>query len=119
MNMSEKKSTNDTEKGHGRTSIEVGTVGVLVEDGVAYDNKNEVFQKTHDGIDYRTVGLKRAMFIIFKGMAAMCHYTRCRWLTSIPSDLQSRYSISPVHFVRLGRIGWITLNHRMESNQHM
>jgi hypothetical protein len=65
--MSEEKIKGDEENGHGRTSIEVGTVGVLVEDGVAFDNENEVFQKTSDGIDYRTVGMKRALFVMFKG----------------------------------------------------
>jgi hypothetical protein len=65
--MSKKKSNDNNEKGDERVSIEGGAVGVLGEDGVRYDNENEVFHKTSDGIDYRTVGRKRAMFVIYKG----------------------------------------------------
>jgi hypothetical protein len=47
--------------------VGVGGVGILVDDGVVYDNEHEIFKKTTEGMDYRNVGWIRAMFIFFKG----------------------------------------------------
>lgn len=61
--MTDRKSGDNIEKGHEQKFLETGTIGVLDS-----TKENEVFQKITDAIDYRTVGNKRAMFVIFKGI---------------------------------------------------
>ncbi|KAF2102791.1 neutral amino acid permease [Rhizodiscina lignyota] len=97
--MSEKELGHDAEKGHGKSSVEVGTVGVLVEDGVVYDNEHEVFRKDDDAIDYRTVGMKRALFVMFKVVFSL-------GILSLPSTLFSLGALGGA----LSVIGWGLLN---------
>lgn len=61
--MTDNKYEDNIEKGYEHTSLETGIDGEVIDT----TKEKEVFQKIPDGIDYRTVGSKRAMFVIFKG----------------------------------------------------
>jgi hypothetical protein len=118
--MSEQKYNRDEEKGDRRTSIEAGTVGILVGNDVTYENGNEVFQKTSDGIDYRTVGMKRALFVIFKGRYTPRFCFEFCMLTFLPlSGFFLGNSQPSFHFVIPGGFRGVSVYCGMGYTQYM
>lgn len=83
-------------------------------------NENEVSQKTSDGIDYRTVGKKRIIFIIFKGKVQIKYPS---WeihahKTLLSSNILAWNLESPIYAV-LARSTWkLIVNCRMGFTQY-
>lgn len=64
-----KNNSSDDEKGHPETRQ--GVVETYYPDVEDPLEQNEVFKKTHEGVDFRTVGWPRASVIFLKGRTAI------------------------------------------------
>lgn len=71
-----KNGSSDDEKG--QPPHERGVVEPYYGDAEDPLEENEVFKKTHEGMDFRTVGWPRASVIFLKGMRA----PKCPWKIS-------------------------------------
>jgi hypothetical protein len=87
--MSEKQHSSDEEKRPVK-----GSTGVI-DSQLGDVEDHEVFKKTSDGVDFRTVSWPRATIIFLKGKS-ICPSILILLLTVIQSSLQLVFSVSPL-----------------------
>jgi hypothetical protein len=89
----------------------------ISDDEKVIPEKNEVFKKTHEGVDFRTVGWPRASVIFLKSMLHASHWDFCPYADHTPVIFATGVLSIPTAMNSLGSfggamsvIGWGALN---------
>lgn len=87
-----KNTSSDDEKGHPESGS--GVVEPYYPDAEDPLEQNEVFKKTHEGVNFRTVGWPRASVIFLKGTTSSHDISWSTQLTMLQSSSLPEFSVS-------------------------